>query len=119
MNWLGYINEQMTSIIDYQFNYWNGELTFPYWVGEYQETEYDFDIGYHEYSFTLTGTSNTTYATLEKDKEKIIDLFKNHTSNIEKGHSIAIFYDNSLMIPSQDESIKRMEIHLTVKEWIG
>lgn len=116
MTWLGYIDEQLSSIIDYQLDEWKGDLVFPYWVGDYQENTYDFDQGYHEYSFTLTGTTKGTYAQLESDRQKIEELFGNHTYAV-KGHGIAIYYENSLMIPSTDEQIKRMEIHLTVKEW--
>ena len=116
MNWLGYIDSKLSEIINYQFDTWNGDLVFPFWVGEYQEVYYIYEQGYHEYSFTLTGTTKGTYAELEADRQKIEKLFSNHVSNIE-GKGIAIFYDNTLMIPSVDEQIKRMEIELTVKEW--
>lgn len=119
MNWLGYLDSKLSEIIKYQLDTWQGDLVFPYfpyWVGDYQETEYNYEQQYHEYSFTLTGTTKGTYAQLESDREKIEQVFSNHTYK-EKGHGIAIYYDDSIMIPSVDEQIKRMEVHLTVKEW--
>ena len=52
-------------------------------------------------------------------KEKIENYF--HTIN---GHivttpdsAVAIFYAHSLVIPTDDAALKKIEIHLTIKEW--
>jgi hypothetical protein len=118
MTWLGYIDEQLSSIINYELGLWtNEQLVFPYWVGEYQEVDYSHELHYHEYYFTLTGTTKGSIAQLEQDKEKILNIFSSHTSLIEDGHSIAVFYDTAFLLPCEDETIRRLQINLTIKEW--
>lgn len=117
MSFLNYIATNLSNIVNYELGLWTQKLLFPYWVGEYQEVNYSHEQGYHEYSFVLTGTTKGTWKQLEEDREKIRNLFTHHATLIEEGHSIAIFYINSLMIPSEDEQIKRMQINLTIKEW--
>lgn len=117
MTLLGYIDKKLSNIINYELGLWTQELKFPFWVGEYQETVYSHELGYHEYTFILTGTARGTWKQLEEDKNKIRNLFSNHTALIEKGHSVAVFFDTAFMLPSEDEQTKRMLINLTIKEW--
>lgn len=103
--------------LNYEFERWSSpDIVFPYWVGDYTENFYSSEYGYTEYTFMLTGTTNKNWSDLLQDKEKIKELFKDYTYN-EKGYSIAIYYENSLNIPTEDMSIKRMQINLTIKEW--
>lgn len=117
MTFLGYMDKQLSSIINYELGMWSGPLKFPFWIGEYQETNYLYEQEYHEYSFTMMGTTKGTWAQLEADRDKIVNLLSNHGGLVKQGHSIAIFYDGAMMIPSQDETIKRMQINFTIKEW--
>ena len=114
---LKHINEQLSSIINYEFGQWNSDIKFPFWVGEYQEVYYSYEQEYKEYSFTLTGTNRGTWSRLEEDKKKIQKLFANHTAVLEDGNSVAVFYETAYMIPSEDAEIRRMQIQLNVKEW--
>lgn len=118
MNVLGYINNKLSEIINYEFGMWTSEkLVFPYWVGEYQELGFNTEQQKQEYSFTLTGTTNGTWLDLENDKKKIKQLFADHTAMIEVGHGVAVYFNTALQIPSEDETIKRMQIILTIHEW--
>lgn len=117
MTWQGYLDNLFSTVINYELGEWTRELVFPYWVGEYQETYYSHELHYHEYAFTLTGTTKGTIKQLEEDKEKILKLFSSYSTSIEKGHSIGVFYDTSFLLPSEDLQIRRMQINLTIKEW--
>lgn len=114
---LEHINDLLSNIINYELDLWTQDIDFPYWVGSYQEIEYDYEQEYQEYDFTLTGTNRGTLDALIEDKDKIKTLFKNHKAVLLNGHSVAIFYERGDMIPSEDEKIKRMEVHLNIKEW--
>lgn len=114
---LAHINEQLSNIINYELELWTGELKFPYWVGEYQEIQYDYEQNMHEYDFTLTGTARYDRTQLEEDKKKIQKLFADYRTILDDGRSVAISYENSFMIPSQEEDIKREQIHLSIREW--
>lgn len=88
-----------------------------YWIGEYYESESENEDGMTESDFILTGTTEGSWLDLEREKETIIRSFRNSTAILPDGNGLAIEYENALVIPTDTESIKRIEIHLSVKEW--
>jgi len=104
--------------INYQFAEFGGTITYPYFVGEYTESEPLTEDGLEESTFLLTGYSRGSWLALETAKETIKALFINgKTAILPSGRGIAVFWSDSIPIPTQDEEIKRMEIRLTIKEW--
>lgn len=118
MRFLGNISNLLSSNgINYEFQEWTDSvIVFPYWTGDYTENEYSNEQGYSGYTFMLTGTTNKSWLDLEKDKEKIKELFSDYNYS-EDGYSLAIYYDASFNIPCDDMAIKRMQINLEIKEW--
>lgn len=105
--------------VNYAFMEWKDAPAYPYFVGEYQEVEPYTEDGQQECDFILTGFTRGSWADLEAAKEKIENYF--HAIN---GHivttpdsAVAIFYAHSLVIPTDDAALKKIEIHLTIKEW--
>lgn len=91
-----------------------------YFVGEYQENEATEESGLQETTFLITGTSRGSWDVLEEAKEKISAYFSSvggHTVIAEDGSAVAIYYANSLVIPTGDAELKRIQINLDVKEW--
>lgn len=91
-----------------------------YWVGEYTETPPVAEDGMQETSFILTGTGRGTWLNLEKEKAQIEELFPpigGRTAILGNGSGIAVFYGNAFPVPTGDESLKRLQINLVVKEW--
>ena len=88
-----------------------------YWIGEYYESESANEDGMIESDFILTGTTEGSWLELERQKETIIRSFRNSTVILSGGNGLAIEYENALVIPTDTESIKRIELHLSVKEW--
>lgn len=106
--------------INYEFGEYTSELQYPYFVGEYAETDVENEDGMQETSFILSGFSRDTWLTLEKAKNTIKKLFhpiEGRTAILESGSGIAVFYARSNNIPTGDYQLKRIEIILTVKEW--
>lgn len=100
--------------------YEKSPVVYPYFVGEYQENEPLHESGLHESSFILNGFSRDTWLTLESAKEKIETYFGKISGKIvmvEDGSAVAIFYANSLIVPTGDAELKRIQINLQVKEW--
>ena len=114
---LKYINDQLSSIINYSLIEWCQEVAYPYWVGEYNEVAMIDEDGMQETTFILTGTTKDTWTDLENDKHKIKELFKNNMAILPNGNGIAVFYSNSLLVPVEDMDLKRMQINLEIKEW--
>ena len=122
VNGLSVISNAMNALgLKYDFaEYIAAEHPGMYWVGEYQETPPGLESGEQESDFILTGTTRGTWLNLEEAKEKIMNYFNKvsgKTVIAEDGSAVAVFYSNSFIVPTGDAKLKRIEIHLTVKEW--
>lgn len=121
------IFEAMRSLgINYDFMEWNGEPSYPYFVGEYQEVPPLNEDGMQETTFILTGFARdldgekSACPALEEAKEKISSYFSKvggKTVITASGAAVAVFYSNSLVIPTGNAELKKIQINLTVKEW--
>lgn len=106
--------------INYEFMEWTGELVYPYFVGEYQEREPMNEDGMQETQFILTGFSREKWLALENAKELIENYFNRVSGKVviaDNGSAVAIFYAGSLVIPTGDAELKKMQINLIIKEW--
>ena len=124
---LKFINESLTSAgINYELGEWTSDIVYPYWVGEYQESEPLDEDGMQETSFIITGFARDSEesdakAALESDKAAIKKLF-NPISGLstitDTGSAVVIFYASALNnIPTGDAELKKIQINLTIKEW--
>ena len=106
--------------INYEFGTWTKALVYPYFVGEYQETEPMTEDGLQESTFILTGFTRGTWLELEEAKETIENYFNETSGSVaitESGSAVAIFYSSSLIIPTGDAELKKIQINLSIKEW--
>lgn len=121
-NTLKIISDAMSALgLEYSFGrYTKKHVVYPYFVGEYQETESVTEDGLQESTFLLTGFSRDTWLTLEDAKERIA-LYFNRVSGktviTDNGSAVAVFYAHSLIIPTEDAELKRIQINLNIKEW--
>lgn len=115
------ISDAMQSLgIAYGFMEYNGNpLVYPYFVGEYSEEEPYSEDGLQSTTFMLTGFSRGSWLDLENTKEKIIKYFGTggKTAILDNGSGVAVFYNNTLVVPTEDADLKRIQINLYVKEW--
>jgi hypothetical protein len=116
------ISDGMESLnLAYGFGVYSGNpVVYPYFVGEYTETEPTTEDGLQETSFLLTGFSRESWLALEQAKEKIENYFNKvsgKTVITDNGSAVAVFYANALIVPTGDAELKRMQINLAVKEW--
>lgn len=106
--------------LKYAFMEWNGKPVYPYFIGEYSETPPLNEDGMQETTFLLTGFSRESWMALEDAKEKIEAYFNKvggRTVIADSGSAVAVFYSNSLVIPTGDAELKKIQINLVVKEW--
>lgn len=107
--------------LEYEFCEYTGRpMKYPYFVGEYTETEPTTEDGLQESTVLLNGFSRSTWAVLEDAKEKIENLFNRvsgKTVIADDGAAVAIFYAGAQIIPTGDAELKRIQITLSVKEW--
>lgn len=116
---LKFISDTLTHAgINYAFwEWWETPVKYPYFVGEYSEVEPTNEDGMRESEFILDGFGRGEWLELEKAKAKIEELFSNKTTILPNGNGLAIFYSGSFTVPADDEELKKIEIHLRIKEW--
>lgn len=119
MDALEVIDNAMADLgIEYSYMLYTGEQ-YPYFVGEYTETPQPLEDGLQDTTFLLNGFSRSTWEGLEAAKAKIKEKFHpigGLKVTTESG-VVAIFYENSLVIPTGNSELKRIQINLLIKEW--
>lgn len=107
--------------LEYEFGeYTKKPIRYPYFVGEYTETESLTEDGLQESTVILTGFSRDSWLTLEDAKAKIEHYFNRVSGNVvmaDDGSAVAIFYAQSLIIPTGDAELKKIQVNLSIKEW--
>ncbi len=118
---LNIISESLGKLgINYEFGEWTSEIVYPYFVGEYTEVPTLNEDGMQETTFILNGFSRGSWLELEEVKAKIEAHFGKvggHTVIAEDKSAVAVFYSDSLIIPTGDAALKRIQINLMIKEW--
>lgn len=115
---LAFINDILTEAdINYEFMEWTSDVAYPYWVGEYTESEPMNEDGMQESTFMITGTTDGSWLSLEEAKTTIERKLCNQTVILPNGNGLAVFYSGSLVVPTGNEKMKRMQINLLIKEW--
>ena len=107
--------------IEYDFGtYKKNPIVYPYFVGEYTETESFTEDGLQESTFLLTGFHRGTWLELEDAKERIENYFNQvsgKTVITDNGTAVAVFYGHSLIVPTGDAELKSIQVNLNIKEW--
>lgn len=106
----------------YEFMEWGEKTVYPYFTGEYQESESMNEDGMQETSFILTGHSRGqgSWLLLEEAKEKIKKYFPKTIGKLvttDSGSVVAVFYAYSLPIATVVGGLGKIQINLTIKEW--
>lgn len=115
---LKFISDTLTGAgINYEFWEWTSPVKYPYFVSEYSESEPVNEDGMQESEVILNGFTRESYLELETAKSKIETLFSNMTTILPNGNGLAIFYAGSFVVPTGDEELKKIEIHLRINEW--
>lgn len=116
------VSDAMSSLgIEYAFaTYRKHPIVYPYFVGEFSDTEGYTESGLQEGTFILNGFTRDEWLTLEDAKERIENYFNKVSGKIvmaDNGSAVAIFYANSMVVPTGDPELKRIQINLHTNEW--
>lgn len=122
MDKLKFINEQMGVIaVPYELGEWTSAVTYPYFTGEFTDEPITTEDGAEQSTLILTGFNRGKYIVLEQEKKKIKKHFHpifGLRGDTDSG-SIAVFFDVAFPVPTGEAGLKRIEIHLKIKEWKG
>lgn len=115
---LNFISSILKPLVNYHFLYYKTDkVEYPYWVGEYLESEYSAETNYQETTFILTGVTRGSYLELEKQKEVIKKALKDKRAILPSGAGIAVYFDYSMPIRVDDIELQKIQINLTIQEW--
>ena len=115
---LAYINNTLIDLgISYSFARWNGEIPESYWIGEYSETDSLHEDGMSESDFILTGTTEGSWIHLQSETELIERTLRNRTLVLESGIGLCIDFERALIVPTETEALKRIQMNFSVREW--
>lgn len=115
---LNFISDALKPLINYHFLYYKTDrVEYPYWVGEYLESEYSAETNYQETTFIITGVTRGSYLELEKQKEIIKKALKDKRAFLSNGTGIAVYFDYSMPIRVDDIELQKIQINLTIQEW--
>lgn len=115
---LNFISSILKQLVNYHFLYYKTDkVEYPYWVGEYLENEYSAETNYQGTTFILTGVTRGSYLELEKQKEIIKKALKDKRAILPSGTGIAVHYDYSMPIRTDDIELQKIQINLTIQEW--
>jgi hypothetical protein len=107
--------------LEYGFgSYGKKPIVYPYFVGEYTESVPLNEDGLQTATIMLTGFHRGKWLDLETAKAKIEDYFdkvSGKTVMADDGSAVAIFYENTLIVPKEDAELKSIQINLSVQEW--
>lgn len=117
-----FIDDQMAAIaVPYELGEWTSDIIYPYFVGEFTEFPVGTEDGAEETEVLLSGFNRGNYSDLVKINDKIKKHFPQNGGLCAKtgSGSIAVFFDGSSQIPTNEAGLKKIQINLRIKEWKG
>lgn len=120
---LNFMNTELDAIgIPYEFLEWTQTVSYPYFVGEYSEFEPTLENNEEEKTFILTGfcRGNGSRMKLERMRaliEKHFDPVNGRIATLDSGSVVAVFYGNSIYVPTGGDELYKIQINLSLKLW--
>lgn len=111
------INSELLSLgINYEYGEYTGELAYPYAVGEYSESNYQYENNVTNGEFILVVFHRGNELDLINIKEQVKNRFADFRKVVDGG-TVNVSYRNKLFIREAD--LKKMEIYLDTKTMKG
>ena len=120
---LNYLNAELEMVgVPYEFLEWTQAVTYPYFVGEYNEFEPIVESGEFDKTFILTGFCRGRDARekLEEIRGNIETAFpalSGKIATLNSGSVVAIFYGTSFYVPTGEAELYKIQINLSIKLW--
>jgi len=111
------INDELLKLgINYEYGEYTGELKYPYAVGEYSESNYQYENNITNGEFILVVFHRGNELDLINIKEQVKNTFADFRKVVDSG-TVNVSYRNKLFIREAD--LKKMEIYLDTKTMKG
>ena len=112
------LNKEMEKLnINYSFMRYVCDIPqYPYFVGEYLETDFSTEEQKTTGQITIEGWSRKNVSELIAIKE-ILKRHFNEFSIVKDGYTVVIHYDNGSVIDSGESDLFKVSMRLSFKEW--
>ncbi|MGF0017492.1 hypothetical protein [Sporofaciens sp. SGI.106] len=120
---LNFMNSELETMgVPYEFLEWTQPVSYPYFIGEYNEFEPILENNEEEKTFILTGFGRGKDARMQLERmrgliEKEFDPVNGKIATLNSGSVVAIFYSSSFYVPTGEEELYKIQINLSVKLW--
>lgn len=120
---LNFMNSELETMgVPYEFLEWTQPVSYPYFIGEYNEFEPILEDNEEEKTFILTGFGRGKDARMQLERmrgliEKEFDPVNGKIATLNSGSVVAIFYSSSFYVPTGEEELYKIQINLSVKLW--
>lgn len=112
------ISEELKNLkVNYQFGRWQGEVSYPYFVGEGDAADFVAENNYQEGTCFINGFTRGAWIDLMNTSEKIKQRFADFRTITKGGNGISITVAAFSIVPCEDAELKRIQITLNLKEW--
>lgn len=116
---LGFINEKLTEAgIPYEFGEWTTDVSYPYFVGSYTETDYSYEDNHATGAFTLDGWSRGSKIELVEHSDKVKAVFTD-LFEVRGDSTFFIRYGGAMLVPTGEKDLYKITITLFCNEWKG
>lgn len=120
---LNFMNSELETMgVPYEFLEWTQPVSYPYFIGEYNEFEPILESNEEEKTFILTGFGRGKDARMKLERmrgliEKEFDPVNGKIATLNGGSVVAIFYGNSFYVPTGEAELYKIQINLSIKLW--
>ena len=119
---LGFIQGKLHGAeVPYEFGEWSAAVTYPYFVGGYQESDASYEDNQTVGVFTLDGWARGKNAklVLAEYSDKIKKLFLDLTEINKENTLFHVKFSGGQFIQTGEDDLDRVSITLDVHEWKG
>ena len=104
--------------VPYEYGEWTGNISYPYFVGSFMETESYFEDGQTVGIFTIDGWSRGSKVKLLEMVDKIKATFRSLYEAVD-GTLFFVVYSGALPAPTGENDLSKVTITLNTNEWKG
>lgn len=116
---LSFLNERLDELaIPYEFGEWTAEVSYPYFVGSFQEADFRFEDNRTDGVFTLDGWARDDKAALMEAADAIQAAFAD-LQMVEDGSAYFVRYGGAQSVPTGEADLYRVTITLYTYQWKG
>lgn len=118
---LDFINEKLEDAgIPYEFGEWTQPVSYPYFVGSFDESTFRYEDNCTTGTFLIDGWGRGQGAqlALAEASDKIKKVFAN-LQEVQDDRTFFVYFGGSTPVPSGEEGLFKITITLFTNEWEG